>query len=261
MRLQEHDSLIITGASMGIGRALAVQLAERGVNLVLNARSEDKLEESSVLCTEAATAADKDVEIAVVPGNAAFTDIAEVMAATAAEFPNFKGFIHVAGVLRPGPLLYELSPADFDAVFEASVTGSHRVINAVVPKLLERSEGLAVFFGSGAADINQPGIAAYCAAKAAEERMASNLAEECSEITTLIWRPGIVKTRMQVQARESSGGGADRLQSVFRPWKDNDELLTPEESAAVLVDVLFDNPRQYHGRPLHIRELGMDRRK
>ena len=57
----------------------------------------------------------------------------------------------------------------------------------------------------------QAGIAAYGAAKAAEEHLARHIAAEAPEITTFIFRPGIVDTRPQVQARESTGGASGEI--------------------------------------------------
>jgi len=54
-------------------------------------------------------------------------------------------------------------------------------------------------------------------------------------LTCFVFRPGVVDTRMQEQAR---GGAAKHLHQVFRPWKDRGELLTPEQSAAGLLRAL-----------------------
>ena len=52
MTLLRNKTLVLTGASRGIGKTLALELAKEGVNLVLGARSEDKLRETSKLCRE-----------------------------------------------------------------------------------------------------------------------------------------------------------------------------------------------------------------
>lgn len=246
-------TLLLTGASMGIGRALAVALAAEGVNLVINARSGDLLQETREFCSQDGVASKAVVDI--VAGDASKAATVAAMLEAARAIGNFQGFIHAAGLLHPGPYLWELEPGDFQAVFEANVMAGHQLIRGCLPELLSQGEGLAVFFGSGAAEKTQPGIAAYCAAKAAEEHLARQLAAEAPSVTTLVYRPGIVETRMQTQARESHGGAARQLQAVFRPWKEQGRLMTPEQSAAGLLRLLAVDPRRLHGKTWDVRDL------
>lgn len=253
MHALHGKTLLLTGASMGIGRALALTLAGEGVNLVINARSGDMLRETRNLCTGRGGEPKAVVEIVV--GDASEAGTVADMIQAAQKIGNFQGFIHAAGILHPGPYIWELSQDDFLAVFQANVLVAHQLIRGCLPLLLKQASGLAVFFGSGAAEKTQPGIAAYCAAKAAEEHLARQLAAEAPEITALVYRPGIVETRMQTQARESKGGAAAQLQAVFRPWKEQGQLMTPEQSAAGLVGLLAANPRRLHGKTWDVRDL------
>jgi len=249
MTFLRNKTLILTGASMGIGAALAVELAGEGVNLVLGARTGSRLARVRDQCRALGVRAE------CVAGDAAASGVAEKLVRAAAEPGGFHGFIHAAGVLAPGPNVWELDETRFREVMDASVTAGHQLMRHAVPLLLKQGAGLAVFFGSGAADRAQPGIGAYCAAKAAEEHLARQLAEEAPQITTVIWRPGIVETRMQVQARQSEGGAARRLKDVFVPWKENGLLLSPEQSARGLVDFLSGDPARYHGKVADIRTV------
>ncbi|CCH48940.1 SDR family NAD(P)-dependent oxidoreductase [Pseudodesulfovibrio piezophilus] len=249
MTLLRNKTLVLTGASMGIGKALASELAVEGVNLVLGARSKEPLIITAAMCRK------HGVKAAFVCGDVSSTNVARQLVNTAKEFGDFYGFIHAAGVLAPGPAVWELNKSQFSEVMNASVTGAHQLIRQAVPELLWRGDGLAVFFGSGAADRAQPGIGAYCAAKAAEEHLARQLAAEAPPLTTIIWRPGIVETRMQKDARNSQGQSANKLKAVFTPWKEQGLLLTPEESARGLVRFLKDDPRKKNGEVVDIRKL------
>lgn len=240
-----NETFIVTGASHGIGRALALELAGRGCGLVLNARTPGPLEEAAAAC---AAAGGRDV--ACVPGSAGKDQVARMLVETALANAgeDFAGVVHAAAVLRPGPLFWELPAEGLAEVFEASVTAVHRLARHAFPVLLRRGHGLFVLFGSGAAEISQPGIAAYCAAKAAEEHLARQLAHEAPAVTTFTFRPGIVDTRMQAQAREAEGGAARRLHAVFRPWKEHGELISPSAAARALAHILETDPRRFHGR-------------
>lgn len=244
-----NKTLVLTGASMGIGQALALDLAQQGVNLVLGARSEDKLIRTRNKCRKLG------VKTECLGGDVSSSNVAQELVQTANELGNFYGFIHAAGMLVPGPTLWELNKTQFREVMDASVTAAHQLIRHAAPLLLWRGEGLAVFFGSGAAELTQPGIGAYCAAKAAEEHLARQLAGEAPPITTIIWRPGIVETRMQTNARNAKGGSAEKLKTVFTSWRDKKLLITPKQSARGLVKFLQGNPRKYHGKTVDIRDI------
>jgi NAD(P)-dependent dehydrogenase (short-subunit alcohol dehydrogenase family) len=235
-------TLIITGASMGIGRALARELAGNGVNLVLNARHAPALEKAAAAC------AVPGLQVRPVAGNIVKSGTAKALVNQAKALGGFYGFIHAAGVLNPGPLLWELSQRKFQGIFDSHVTGAYQLIRATVPALLQQGEGLAVFFGSGAAEALIPGIGAYCAAKAAEEHLARQLAAEALVITSFVFRPGATETRMQRQARKSIGGGAENLHRRFGGYKDRGELSTPESEARALVRILINQPRRFHGK-------------
>ncbi len=237
----QDKTLIITGASLGIGRALALELAGRGVNLVLNARHQSPLAKAAASCEG------RGVKVAQVTGDAARARTAEALVAKALEMGEFHGFIHAAGVLHPGPFLWELPPDHFEEVLASHVVAAYQLVRAAVPRLLEQGGGLAVFFGSHAAVSNLPGIGAYNIAKAAEEHLARQLAQEAPGIVSLVFRPGVTETRMQVQAREATGGAADILHRHFRGYLERGEVDTPEDAARRLVGYLLNDPRRHHG--------------
>ena len=65
---------------------------------------------------------------------------------------------------------------------------------------------------------------------------------------SFVFRPGVVETRMQKQAREAEGGAADLLHRHFRAYFENGSLATPEQAARRLLSHLLNNPRSCHGR-------------
>lgn len=237
----QKTTLILTGASMGIGRALALGLAREGVNLVLNARNREPLQEVAQKCSA------HNVRAEVVAGDISLAKTVEACVEQAKAMGDMTGFIHCAGILHPGSFLWELDEESFRQVMGSNVQAAFLLIRYAVPALMARKSGLAVFVGSGAADITQPGIGAYCAAKAAEEQLAKQLAAETDALTCFVFRPGIVDTRMQEQARQAQGGAAKHLHQVFRPWKDRGELITPEQSAGSLIQLLKEEGKKLHG--------------
>jgi NAD(P)-dependent dehydrogenase (short-subunit alcohol dehydrogenase family) len=235
-------TLIVTGASRGIGRALASELAQNGANLVLNARNEKLLE-------EAATAArGKGVHALTVLGDAAMASNARKMVKAAVGIGEFAGFIHNAGTAMPGPFLYELPEAMFESVWRSNVLAGYQVARFSYPELRRRKDSLVIFFGSGAAEMNVEGIGAYCLCKAAEEHLARQLAAEAPEITCFVYRPGAVETELQKGVREAKGSGAEVLHRVFGEMKEQGTLITPEMTARALVQIIKRDTRRFHGK-------------
>jgi NAD(P)-dependent dehydrogenase (short-subunit alcohol dehydrogenase family) len=235
-------TLIVTGASRGIGRALVLELAQNGVNLVLNARSEVPLEEAATV------ARGKGVHALTVVGDAASASNARKMVKAAVGIGKFVGFIHNAGTAQPGPFLYELPEAMFENVWRSNVLAGYQIARFSYPELRQKKSGLAVFFGSGAAEMNVEGIGAYCLCKAAEEHLARQLAAEAPEITCFVYRPGAVETDLQKGAREAEGSGAKVLHRFFGELKERGVLITPETAARALVRIIQRDLRRFHGK-------------
>jgi NAD(P)-dependent dehydrogenase (short-subunit alcohol dehydrogenase family) len=235
-------TIIVTGASGGIGRALALALAGEKAGLVLNARNPEGLEKIAEECKKEGNRID------LLPGSAASPEVAGELVKKAIALGTFYGFIQAAGVLHPGPAVWDLSGAEFCEILEASVTASFEMARAAFPHLIEAGGGVAVFFGSGAAERVIPGMGAYCAAKAAEEHLVRNLAAETPEIVSFVFRPGIVNTPMVQSAIRAQGRASKGLREQFSAYERNDEILDPMVPARALVSILGKNPRQFHGK-------------
>jgi len=243
--LLKDKTLIITGASMGVGRALAEALAVLGARLVLNARGQEDLEQAWIACDMVGA------KVVAVPGDVSKANTARALLEAALSLGDFTGFVHCAGVLNPGPLLWEMDCQGFDEIFASNVKGGWLLARNCLPALHKTGKGLAVFLGSGAASVAQPGMGLYCAAKAAEEHLCRQLAAEAPWLTCFVYRPGLVDTRMQHQARNAKGGGAEALRALFRPWKERGKLIMPEESAMGLMRLLLGDWEGMSGKTFH----------
>jgi NAD(P)-dependent dehydrogenase (short-subunit alcohol dehydrogenase family) len=235
-------TFIVTGASRGLGEALAKELGKAGVNLVIGARNgaaleyvRDEVRELGVQCE-------------VVAGSSANPTVAQGLVKAAVLLGNFVGFVHNAGIMHPGPLAHELAEASYHEILESNLTGGYQLARFAYPLLLRQSEAVAVFLGSGIAEHHLPGTGIYGAAKAAEEYLAKQLALETPEITCFTYRPGVVETDMQKQLREAEGSGSESLRSLFRAYQRQGQVQTPEQSAAALVRLLEGDPHKHHGK-------------
>lgn len=233
-------TLILTGASRGIGRALALALSQAGVQLVLNARSEPELSASANLVKA------RGGQALALAGDCSHGDVAQNLVSAAQDLGGFYGFIHCAGVLHPGPLLSELPESEFREIIDSHLTAAYQLLRFSVPALETAQAGLAVFFGSGLAERPGVGTAAYAIAKAAEEHLMRQVALELPWLTTLVYRPGVVETKMQQDSRTTQrGGGAAEVRRVFGGYQSR--LATPEQAAQALVRILAE-PQKFRGK-------------
>jgi 3-oxoacyl-[acyl-carrier protein] reductase len=178
---------VITGASAGIGAAVARSFSEHGARLVLTARREERLE---------ALVAECGTEALIVAGDAREEATAQHVAAAAIErFGQIDILINNAGVGNYKNLV-DTSAADYDEMFLTNVRSTFLFSRYVVPHMLERQSGTILMISSMAGIYGFPGEAVYCATKFAQVGFAQALDKELrpSGIKVGVICPGGVKT-------------------------------------------------------------------
>ncbi|WP_442753965.1 SDR family NAD(P)-dependent oxidoreductase [Methylocystis sp. JAN1] len=188
---------LVTGASRGIGRALALELARDGAHVVAMARTQGALEEL-------------DDEIRALGGQATLvpcdiTDFDALDRLGAALFQRwgkldvFVGNAGVLGVLSP---LAHVDVKDWNRVMAVNVTANWRLIRSLDPLLRASGAGRVAFVTSGAASKAKPYWGPYAVSKAALDTLARTYAAEVRNegVTVMIANPGPMRTRMRAQA-------------------------------------------------------------
>jgi len=164
---------IVTGAGQGIGRGIAVGLAEAGADLVLAARTESDLDEVAGLVQEAGHRA------LVVPTDV--TDAAaleHLVASTVETFGRLDVLVNNAGGTMPRPAL-ATSERFLEQAFRFNVTSAFNLTKLAARQMVDTSGGGAVVnISSRSASMTQTSFVAYGAAKAALDRMTRNIAPE-----------------------------------------------------------------------------------
>ena len=158
---RRQPAALVTGASSGIGRAIALELADRGYSLALAARGADRLERTAdeLRARGAAVfAASCDVADAAA--------VERFVAAVRQRWPVLDVVVVNAGVYLRRPA-DELTAADFAAMFAPNLDGALHVVRAVLPQLLAQRGGHLVLMTSFDARKPMPRDGAYAAAKAA----------------------------------------------------------------------------------------------
>ena len=185
-------TVLITGASQGLGRALARLLASRDYRLVLNARNPERLQEVA-----------RELGAVAIPG-----DVSEVAEDIAKVAGRVDVLINNASELGPLPMP-KLEDYPWDAllrVFKVNAVAPLHLTQLVLPQMKERGEGLIVNISSDAATNAYPGWGGYGASKAALEHISRTLAVELegSGVRVEIVDPGEMATQMH---RDAIDGG------------------------------------------------------
>jgi short-subunit dehydrogenase len=184
--------VLLTGASSGIGAALAKELARRGHHLWLGARRLDRL-----------TALVEEIRAAGGTANAVALDVADADAcAKAVVAVDAAGGLDVvianAGVGTKSPSIWETDVDDAAAVITTNFTGALATILPLLPRMRSRGKGHVVGISSLAADLSQPAAAVYGATKAGLTFFLDSVAPELERvgINVTIVHPGFVRSEM-----------------------------------------------------------------
>lgn len=213
------STAIITGASHGFGRALAIELARAGWDLVIDARNRIELD-----------AASADIEgsgpgvVDAIEGDVADGGHAELLVETAAARGGFSLLVNNASMLGPSPLppLADYPLGALAEVFAVNVVAPLRLIQLSLPHL-RQTQGAVVNVTSDAAVEAYGGWGGYGSSKAALEQISNVLAEEESGIRVYWLDPGDMNTKMH--------------QAAF-PGEDISDRPDPEDRAPALVRLL-----------------------
>lgn len=187
-----NRTALVTGASRGIGRACALQLARAGMRVALAARAIDKLE-------QAATEIRANGGEAFVVGIdlADRESIAAGFTRTSKEFGRIDVLINNAGITKDG-LAIRMKPADWDTVLQTNLSGAFFAIQQVVPAMMRERWGRIVNISSVVGERGNPGQANYVASKAGLIGLTKSLAQELGSrnITVNAVAPGFIETEM-----------------------------------------------------------------
>jgi len=192
MRLTEKTA-IVTGASRGIGRAIALALAAEGARVVVNySRNADAADE-----VVARIAAANGEAIAVQADVADPSQVGALLAATQARFGGIHILVNNAGITRD-KLVLRMTVDDWDAVLDTNLKGAFLCAKAVAPVLLKQRSGVIVNVSSVIGRVGQAGQVNYSASKAGMIGMTKALAREFGprNVRVNAVAPGFIETDM-----------------------------------------------------------------
>ncbi|MDX1615348.1 MAG: SDR family NAD(P)-dependent oxidoreductase [Candidatus Promineifilaceae bacterium] len=235
-------TIIVTGASRGLGAAIATEAAALGARVVLSARSVARLEAQARDIRQNGGAA------LVAPGDVSrLEDCQAIVYRTAERFGAIDALVNNAGMIEPLAPLAETPPSAWRHHLDVNVLGPMMLTQAALPYLRQR-QGRVIHVSSGAAEYGRAGWAAYCIGKGALNQFNRVLAEEEPALTTIAVRPGVVDTDMQATIREEGAAGMTKADHErFIRFQEKDQLLDPTIPGRVLAYLALRAPAEWSG--------------
>lgn len=206
-------TILITGASRGIGAAAARDFAQQGWNVLLAARSANAIETLAAdIRKQGGSAAHMALDVAN------YDQVQKAVDFAVSEFGGLDAVVANAGILEPIARIADGDPADWGQVIDINVKGVYHCIRAALPAMHKQGGGTIISIGSGAATTALEGWGHYSASKAAVHHLnrVLHVEESANNIRALVLSPGTVATDMQVAIRDS---GINPVAKI--PWEDH----------------------------------------
>lgn len=242
---------VVTGASRGLGRAIARNLAENGHPII--ALSRDAV---SLGLAGAEFAAIQPDSITITCDLADRADIAAAAEQIKAKTGWIAGIVHNAGIISPIKSMADVDRAGWAGNIQVNLVGVQDLTNRLMPVMGGSQQTRVTTISSGASLRAISGWSAYCVAKAGLDMWAKCLAEECADnnISAISVAPGIVDTDMQKTIRSSNQDDFPDYDK-FVELHNQGELVQPNVVAAKLGSLITQHTMQQTGMRFDVREL------
>lgn len=207
--------ILITGATAGIGRELALHTARLGAQVILHGRSTKKLEQVYDEIEEIEGAARPSIavlDLSIADGEA-YVTLAESIDT---EFGRLDGVVHNAGILGQRLSIEQYDISEWQRVLHVNLTVPFVITRQLLPLLRKSEDPSVIFTSSGVGRVGKAFWGAYSVSKFGTESLSQILAAENRHTTLRIncLNPGPVRTRMRLEAY---------------PAEDRDKLLSPAD--------------------------------
>jgi 3-oxoacyl-[acyl-carrier protein] reductase len=237
---------IVTGASRGIGRTIALALAAQGAKVVASARNAEALKS---LVDEIEN---KGGQATAVVGDVAVeADAAKLIEEAVASFGRVDILVNNAGITRDG-LLLRMKSEDWDAVLDTNLKGTFLCVRAVAKIMSKQRSGRIINISSVVGEMGNAGQVNYCASKAGMLGLTKSVARELARrnVTVNAITPGFILTEMTDDMTDKAREAMTDQIPLGRPGESEDVanavlFLASDQSAYITGQVLGVNGGMY----------------
>ncbi|MDA1674972.1 3-oxoacyl-[acyl-carrier-protein] reductase [Bacillus cereus group sp. TH152-1LC] len=238
----EHKVAIVTGASRGIGKAIALELARNGLDVVINYSGNE----------EAAKNVAKEVEklgrkALVIKANVAVvSEVEEMFKETISAFGKVDILVNNAGITRDN-LMMRMKEEEWDAVINTNLKGVYNCMKAATRPMMRQKSGRIVNISSVVGILGNPGQVNYVAAKAGVIGITKTMAKELASkgITVNAVAPGFIETDMTDELSEGVREGLLKQIPL-------NKLGQPEDIAKVVRFLVSEDAQYMTGQTISV---------
>jgi NAD(P)-dependent dehydrogenase (short-subunit alcohol dehydrogenase family) len=239
---------LVTGGGRGIGRAIALALAQDGADVAVNYRQDEASAKETVAAIEALGRRGRAYAAAVDVAD----DCRRLVEATVADFGFVDVLVNNAGIASRGQSVEKTDPAELERVMRIHALAPHRLCQLVLPSMKARPRGDIVMISSVATLQQMANGAPYNMAKAAMEALALTLAKEVKKhgIRVNVVAPGLVETEMGRRLMKATAGIDDlRRLDASLPFG---RVCQPEDVANVVRWLVSDGAAYVTGEKINV---------
>jgi 3-oxoacyl-[acyl-carrier protein] reductase len=238
---------LVTGGSRGIGRAIALSLAEAGADLAVNYRRDEAAAQETVAAIERLGRKARAYSASVENWDDDVAMVADVLK----DFGAIGILVNNAGIASRGQSVADTDPAEMERVIRVHAFGPHYLCKLVVPHMRNEPRGDIVMISSVATKGMGPNGAPYNMGKAAMEALALTLAKEERQygIRTNIVAPSLTVTEMGMRLTKARTGGDIHKLDASSPFG---RVSVPEDVAAAVTWLVSDANPYANGQKINV---------